>query len=88
MAIEILKTNRLLDIDQIPAELVKAVVEQFAPRTKILLILFGMRGCLRSGRGRSLYRFIRRAIKQIVVLIQAYHFVSYVQNFIQHSVQG
>ena len=30
--------------------------------------------CPRSGRSRSLYLFIRRAIKQTVVIIEAYHF--------------
>jgi hypothetical protein len=27
----------------------------------------------------------RRVIKQIVVIIEAYHFANYIQNFIQHS---
>jgi len=31
-----------------------------------------------------LYLFIRRAIKQIVVIIEAYNFVKNIQNFIQH----
>jgi len=35
-------------------------------------------------RNRSLYLFIRKVIKQIVLIIERYHFVSYVQNFIQH----
>jgi len=40
-----------------------------------LLFLFGIRrNYLRSGRSRSLYPSIRRAIKQIVVIIAAYHF--------------
>jgi len=29
---------------------------------------------MRSGRSRSLYLFIRRVIKEIVVIIEAYHF--------------
>ena len=38
-------------------------------------ILFGIRrNCLRSGRSRSLYLFIRRMIKQTAVIIGAYHF--------------
>jgi hypothetical protein len=32
----------------------------------------------------GLYLFIRRAIKHIVVIIEAYQFVNYIQNFIQH----
>jgi hypothetical protein len=35
-------------------------------------------------RSRLLYLFIRKVIKQIVVIIEGYQFVSYVQNFIQH----
>ena len=49
--------------------------EQFALRSINLLYLFGIRrSCLRSGRSRSLYVSIRRAIKRIVVVIAAYHF--------------
>ena len=67
--IQNLKSHKLPGIDQIPAELVKAV------RFINLLFLFGIRrNCLRSGRSRSLYLSIRRAIKQIVVIIGAYHF--------------
>jgi hypothetical protein len=60
-------------------------VEQFALRSINLLILLGKRiSCLRSGRSRSLYLFIRRALKQTVVTTDVYHFVKHVQNFIQH----
>jgi len=31
-----------------------------------------------------LYLFIRRAIKQIVVIVEVYHFAIYVQSFNQH----
>jgi len=31
-----------------------------------------------------LYLFIRRALKQIVEIIETYHFVSYIHNYIQH----
>jgi hypothetical protein len=44
-------------------------VGQFASRPINLLILFGIRmDCLRSGRSRSLYLFIRRVLKQTVVI--------------------
>ena len=33
---------------------------------------------------RSLYLFIRRAIKQTVVILDAHLFASYIQNVIQH----
>jgi len=53
----------------------KQVVEQFSRRSTKLLILFGIRkNCLRSGRRRSVYLFIKRAIKHNVVIICAYHF--------------
>ena len=33
-----------------------------------------MRTCLRSGRSRSVYLFIRRAIKQILAILEPFHF--------------
>ena len=39
---------------------------------------------MRSGRSRSFYLFIWRAIKQIVVIMEANHFINYVNNFIQN----
>jgi hypothetical protein len=59
-------------------------VEQFAVRSINLLILFGIRmNCLRSG-SPSLFLFIRRVIKQTVVIIEAYHFCLLHTKFIQH----
>ena len=82
LAIEKPKIPKSPGIVQITAELIKAGVEQFDMRFINLLFLFGIRrNCLRSGRSQSLYLSIRRAIKQTVVIIGAYH---YVQNFIQH----
>jgi delta-aminolevulinic acid dehydratase/porphobilinogen synthase len=73
--IEKTKIHKLPGINQIPAKLIKAGVEKFALRSINLLSLFGIRrNCLRSGRSRSLHISIRRAIKQIVVIIGAYHF--------------
>ena len=47
-----------------------------------LLFLFGTRrNCLRSGRSRSLYPSIKRAIKQTVVIIEAYHFCQLRKKF-------
>ena len=75
MAIEKLKRQKSQGTDQIPAELIRVEIEQFALRSMNLLILFGIRrNCLWSGRSRSLYLSIRRVIKQIVVIIEAYHF--------------
>jgi len=48
---EKLKSHKSPGIDQIPAELIKEGVEQFAMRSINLLFLFGIRrNCLRSGR--------------------------------------
>jgi len=56
MASEKLKRHKSPGIDQIPAELIKAGIEQLILRSINLLILFGIRrNCLRSGRNRSLY---------------------------------
>ena len=50
-------------------------VEQFAVRYINLLIQFGIRSdCVMSGKCRSLYSFIRKAIKQILILLDAYQF--------------
>ena len=74
MAIEKLKSHKSPSVDRIPAELIK-VAGQFALRSIHLLFLFGIRrNYLRSGRNRSMYLCVRRAIKQIVVIIGAYHF--------------
>jgi hypothetical protein len=56
-------------------ELIKAGVEQFALTFINLLIIFGIRrNYPMSGRRRSFYLFIKRAIKQNVIIIEAYHF--------------
>jgi len=56
LAIEKLRSHKLLGTDQILAELIKAGVEPFSMRTINLLFLFGIsRNCLRSGRSQSLY---------------------------------
>jgi hypothetical protein len=66
--------HKLPGTDPIPEELMKAGLEKIALRSTNLLILFGKRRtCLRSGRNRSLYLPIRGAIKQMVVMIGAYH---------------
>jgi hypothetical protein len=52
--------------------LIKAGGEQLALGSINLLLLFGIRrNCLRSERSQKLYLFIRREIKQIVVIIAA-----------------
>jgi len=54
LAIDKLKSHKSKGIDQIPADLIKAGVEQFAWRFINLLLLFGRRrNCLKSGKNRS-----------------------------------
>ena len=54
LAIEKLKNHKLPNTDQIPAELIKAGVGQFAVRFTNLLFLFGIRrNSLMNGRSRS-----------------------------------
>jgi len=73
MAIEKLKRRRSPGIEQIPTELITAGCRTIL-RSINLLILSGIRrNCLRSGRSRSLYLFIRKVIKQTVVSVEAYH---------------
>jgi len=73
--IDKLKSHNSPGIDQIPADLLNQRVEQFYWKLIILFLLFGrMRNCLNSGRSRSYYLFIRRGIKQIVIIIGAHHF--------------
>jgi hypothetical protein len=75
LAIEKLKSHKLPGTDPIPAELIKA-----GGRSITLLLLFGLRkNYLRSARSQFLYLSIRTALKQIVVIIGAYHFCNYVQ---------
>ena len=54
LAIGKLKSHKSPGIDEIPAELIKAGVEQFAGKFINLSLLFGRRrNCLKSGRSRS-----------------------------------
>ena len=77
LVIEKLKSQKSPGIDQIPEELIKTGSRTIRYEIQNLLFIFGVRKtCLRSGRSgrsRSEYLSIRRAIKQIVVIIGAYH---------------
>jgi len=54
LAIDKLKSHKSPGIDQIPAELIKAVGRTICLRFINLLLLFGRsRNCLKSGRGQS-----------------------------------
>ena len=82
MAFEKLKRHKSPGIDHMPVEWLKQWVEQIFLKSTNLLILFGIRkNCLRSGGSRSLYLFIRRVIKQTVVITGAYHFCQLCTKF-------
>ena len=74
MAIGKLKGYKSPGTDQIQTEMIKTGKRTNVLRSTNLLILFGIRRkCLSSGRSLSLYLFIRRVIKQTVVITEAYH---------------
>jgi hypothetical protein len=74
LAIEELKRHKSRGIVQIPAELIKAEGRKIVIEIRRLISYFGIRrNSLRSGSGRSLYLSIRKATKQIVVIIGAYN---------------
>jgi hypothetical protein len=80
-----IKRHKSAGIDQTPVELIKAGGRNICSAIHNLLILFGIRrNCRSSGRSRSLYLSIGRAIKLTVVIIGTCHFANYVQNFIHH----
>jgi len=67
MAIELLKRHKSQGTDQFPSKVFKAGSKTIRFEIHIIF-LFGIRkNCLRTGRGRSFYIFIRTVIKQIVV---------------------
>ena len=84
LAIEKQKSHKSPGIDQIPAELIKAGGRTICYEIhKIIISIWNKENCLRSGRSRSLYLSIRKAIKQVTI-IGEYQFANYIQNFTQH----
>jgi len=74
LAIEKPRIHTSPGIVQIPAELIKAGGGTICYEIhKHIISIWNRRNCLRSGRNRSLYISLRRAIKQIVLIIGAYH---------------
>jgi len=64
LTIDTIKSHKSQGIYQIPAELIKAGLGQFAWRFINLLFLFGRKkNCLKGVRCRSKYLLIRREIK-------------------------
>jgi hypothetical protein len=85
MTITKVKIHQSHGTDQISAELAKTRGRTIALRSINLLIRFGIRrNCLRSGRSQTMYLFIRRAIKQTVVIIEAYRSCQVRQNVFRH----
>jgi len=67
--------DKLRGIDQISAELIKAGDRTIYSEIHKLINCVGIRrNCLSRGRSQSLCLFIRKAIKQTAVIIEAYHF--------------
>ena len=82
LAIEKLKSHKSPDTDQILAELIRAGSRTIRCEIhKLIISIWNEEELLRSGRSRSLYLSIRRAIKQIVVIIGTYHFCQVHTNF-------
>ena len=83
LAIEKLKRHNHQVLTKSQQNWLRQGVGQFALRSINWLLLFGIRrNCLRSGRNRSLYPYIRRAIKHFIK--GHITFANYVQNFFQH----
>ena len=84
MVIEKLNRLKSTGTDQIPAELIISVIEQFVLISLNVLILFRIRRkCFRSGGRQSFYLSLRNVIKQNVVIIEAYLFCQLRTHFIQ-----
>jgi hypothetical protein len=86
MATEKLKRQKSPGIDQTPAELIEAGGKTNRSEIYKLINSIGIRRiCLSSGRSRSLYLFIRKVIKQIII-IETYHFYQLLSNILLSKV--
>ena len=81
LAIGKLKSHKSPGIDEIPAELIKAGGGTICGEISLSLLFGRKRNCLKSGRSPSSYLFIRRGIKHIVIIIEAYHFCQPLTKF-------
>jgi len=81
LAIEKLNIHESPGTDQILGEFIKAVGRTICYEIHKLTVSILNKECLKNGRSRSLYLFIRRAIKQTVVIIEAYHFCHLCSGF-------
>jgi hypothetical protein len=87
MAIEKLKRYKSPGIDQIPAELIKAGGSKISSEIHKLINCIWNKEELpeQFPRSQSLYLFMRRVIKQIVIIIEAYHSCQLHTKFYQTS---
>jgi hypothetical protein len=75
LAIEKLKSHKSPGIDQIPAELIKAVGKTIRCEIhKLIISIWNKEELPEERRSRSFYLSVRRSIKQIVLIIKAYQF--------------
>jgi hypothetical protein len=75
------KLQRSPSIDQVPAKLIKAGHRTICSEiSKLLNSIWNKEELPEEWKGRSLYLFIR-TIKQIVVIIESYHFCQLHKNF-------
>jgi len=85
LAIDKLKSHKSPGIDQIPAELIKAGDRTICLEIRKLIISIWKKEKLPEEWKESIIAPIhKKEIKQIVVIIGAYHFANHLQNFIQH----
>jgi aromatic ring-opening dioxygenase catalytic subunit (LigB family) len=83
MAIEKLKRHKSPGVDQIPAELVKAGCRTTGSEIhKLTHSKWNKDELPEEWKSRSLYQFTRRVIKQVVLIIEVYHFCQ-----LQHSIE-
>ena len=89
MVIEKLKRHKSPDIDQIPAELVKAWSRKIRYEIhKLINSIWNKEELLEEWKSRSLYLYIRRVIKKTAVVIQVYYFCQLREKFYPSCCQG
>jgi hypothetical protein len=85
VAIEELKRRKSPSTDQIPAALVQALGRSMRSEIhKLINSVWNKEKLPEEWKESIVVPINKKGDKQIVVIIEAYHFVNYVQNFIQH----
>ena len=74
MTIEMVQTHKSPCTDKSTLELIIAGSRTIRCEIQQLNSIWNKEESLRNGRSRSLYQFIRRVIKQIIVIIEGYYF--------------